>query len=131
MCKYKKSTSKKNKSKKKREWIPVEKGLPEITKENRRTKVKSKSFTWQSLVHSPLKHMFEPIYPFFRNLEPWPTLRTWKAYFDQTWILKLKGSFLEEFSQNSTILLHLSCRELLVNHLSISDELWILECMVK
>ena len=25
------------------------------------------------------KTQFGPIYPFFRNNEPWPTLRTWKA----------------------------------------------------
>ena len=51
-----------------------------------------------SLVWSPLNMYFGPNYPFFRNPEPWPTLRAWQVHFDQTRILKLEGSFLEEFS---------------------------------
>ena len=43
------------------------------------------------------KTQFGPIYPFFRNHKPWPTLRTWKVHFDQTWILGLKRVFLENF----------------------------------
>ena len=72
MWKHKKSTSKENKSKQKKKWerILAEKGAPKIEKEDRRTKVKSKSFAWWSLVHSPLKHIFWTYYPFFRNHEP-------------------------------------------------------------
>ena len=36
---------------------------------------------------------FGPTYPFFRNPEPRPTLRTVKIYFDWTWILILKRFF--------------------------------------
>ena len=36
---------------------------------------------------------FGPIYPFFRNHEPWPTLRALKVHFDRMWILKLKRFF--------------------------------------
>ena len=59
MCKHKKNTSKENKSKQKKRWerIPAEKGAPKIAKEDRRTKVRSKSFTWWFLVQSPLKHI--------------------------------------------------------------------------
>ena len=36
------------------------------------------------------KTQFRPIYHFFRNHEPWPTLRTWKVHFDRMWILRLR-----------------------------------------
>ena len=42
MCKYKKSTSKKKNGEK----FPAEKGAPEIEQEDRRTKVRSKFFTF-------------------------------------------------------------------------------------
>ena len=41
---------------------------------------------------------FEPVYAFFRNHKPWPTLHTRKVHFDRTWIFKLKSFFLENFS---------------------------------
>ena len=40
---------------------------------------------------------FGTTYPFFRNLEPRPTLRAVKVHFDRTWILRLKRFFFRNF----------------------------------
>ena len=53
-----------------------------------------------SLVWSPLNTYFGPIYPFFHEPEPWPTLRALKVHFDQIWIFKLKSSFLKKEKKN-------------------------------
>ena len=50
-------TQEKHKQEKKWERILAENGAPEIAKEDRRTKVKTKSSTWWSLVQSSLKHI--------------------------------------------------------------------------
>ena len=45
---------------------------------------------------------FGPIYPFFRNHEPWPTLHTWKVHLDQMWIFRLKRFSLGNFHPKSS-----------------------------
>ena len=62
--------------KKKIERIPTEKGAPEIEQKDRRTKVRSKILHMMILGPNTLKTHFWAYYPFFRNPEPWPTLRT-------------------------------------------------------
>ena len=44
------------------------------------------------------KTQLGPTYSLFRNHKPWPTLRTWKVYFDRMWILRLKRFSWENFS---------------------------------
>ena len=70
---------------------------------NSKKRQKDKSQKWNPSHDDPWssypQNTFWAYYHFFRNPEPWPTLCTWKAHFDQTWILKLNGLLLEEFSQ--------------------------------
>ena len=83
-----------------------------------------------SLVWSPLNMYFGPIYPFFRNPESWPTLRAWQVHFDQTQILKLEDSFLEEFSptwHHSFLFTETNCW---IIH-PFLDEFWISKCMIE
>ena len=84
-----------------------------------------------SLVWSPLNTYFGPIYLFFRNPEPWPTLRAWQVHFDQTRILKLKGTFLEEFSPTTWHRSFLFTKTKSLNQSPILDELWIPKCMME
>ena len=90
-------------------------------KQKRKTKVElvphaMKNDPWSNYP----KTQFGPIYPFFRNPEPRPTLRFIKVHFDWTWILRLERFFLREFSS----------KIILINHPPIWDELWIFECIM-
>ena len=75
---------------------------------------------------------FGPTYPFFRNPEPRPTLRTWKVHFDWTWILGLK-SFLpwEIFhNQQGCCLFSSANKKILINLSLIRDKFWIVKCII-
>ena len=66
---------------------------------------------------------FQPIYPFFRNHKPWPTLHTWKVHFDWTWILGLKRFFLEKCcNQQGCCLFSSAKKKILINHPPVWDE---------
>ena len=90
-------------------------------KQGRKTKVElvlhaMKNDPWSNYP----KTQFGPTYPFFRNPEPRPTLRTVKVHFNWTWILRLKRFFLREFLS----------KIILINHPPIWDEFWIFECIM-
>ena len=44
---------------------------------------------------------FGPIYPFFRNHKPWPTLHTWKSILIERGYLDWRVFFLEKFFEDS------------------------------
>ena len=80
------------------------------------------SFTKWSLVKITLKHNLGLFYPFFRNLKPRPTLRTWKVHFDQTWILRLERFFFKEFFVINRAVVSFPQPKFLINHSPVRDE---------
>ena len=74
------------------------------------------------------KTQFGPIYLFFRNQEPWPTLRTWKVHFDWTWILGLKSFLPWEIFPNQQGCCLFSSAKILDKPFTCSG--WIFKCII-
>ena len=86
------------------------------------------SFTKWSLVKITLKHNLGLFYPFFRNLKPRPTLRTWKVHFDWTWTLGLKSFLPWEIFHNQQGCCLFSSAKILDKPFTCSG--WIFECII-
>ena len=126
MSKQKQSENAGKKKNVKEKWIekkPKEKRveMKDEEKQGRKTKAELVPHTMKNDPCSDHPEtQFGPTYPFFRNPEPRPILRTVKVHFDWTWILRLKRFFLKEFSS----------KIILINHPPIWGEFWIFKYMI-
>ena len=113
----------------KRKTKRIRESKKKIWKKEMNKKTMKNDLSWNDPWTDHPETRFGPTYPFFRNQEPWPILRTWKVHFDRTWIFGLKSFFFPwEIFRNQQGCCLFSSAKILDKPFTCSG--WIFKCII-